>query len=273
MWGIQAPQATKALLWRAAKESLATNMNLHKRKVVESPLCPICLRYPESVSHALWTCAAAQDVWLKSSRRVQKLDILNGSFKAILMPFWSQLSKRELTEVAITAKAIWHRRNTWFFEKKFQSPSQVSKQVHAEMVAIGSRSKVGIGVIVRDSEGLVIASLCSSITLNPNPMLGEAVAALRATILCAELGLTQIIIEGDALNVVQAVQSEEENWNAFGMVIRDVKSLLSKVREWSIQHTHREFNVIAHTLAKYALTCSDDCILLEDYPPCIQHLL
>ncbi|XP_042950154.1 uncharacterized protein LOC122282268 [Carya illinoinensis] len=134
-------------------------------------------------------------------------------------------------------------------------------------------SKVGIGVIVRDSEGLVMASLCSSITLNPNPLLGEAVEALRATTLCAELGLTQIVLDGDALNVVQAVQSEEKNWSTFGIVIRDVKSLLSKVREGSIQHTPREFNVFAHTLANYALTCSEDCILLEDYPPCIQHLL
>ncbi|XP_042939391.1 uncharacterized protein LOC122274416 [Carya illinoinensis] len=135
-------------------------------------------------------------------------------------------------------------------------------------------SKVGIGVIVRDSEGLVMASLCSSITLNFDPSLGEAVAALKATILCAELGLTHIVLEGDALSVVQAVQNEEENWSAFGMVVRDVKSMLSKVWVWSIHHTPRELNVIAHILTKYALTCSEDCcILLEDYPPYIQHLL
>ncbi|XP_042983235.1 uncharacterized protein LOC122312641 [Carya illinoinensis] len=222
----------------------------------------------------------------------------------------NQLSKRELTEIAVTAKAVLQRRNTWIFENKFKSPSQVSKQVHAEMEAIDSwvesgvkqvkhqvvsgskwsapppaffkanwdaaidkgSSKVGIGVIVRDSEGLVTASLCSSITLTPDPLLGEAAAALRATTLCAELGLTHIVLEGDALNVVQAVQGVEENWSAVGMVIRDVKSLLSRFQEWSIHHVPRELNVIAHTLAKYALICSEDCILLEDYPPCIQHL-
>ncbi|XP_042950130.1 uncharacterized protein LOC122282244 [Carya illinoinensis] len=213
LWGIQAPQTTKSFLWRAAKESLATNLNLHKRKVVESPLCPICFRYLESVSHALWTCAATQDVWSKSSRRIQKLDILNGSFKVILMPFRNQLSKRELTEIAVTVKAIWHRRNSRIFKKQLQSPSQVSKQVHAEMTTIAidkDNSKVGIGVIVRDLDGLGIASLCSSITLTPNPKIGEAIA-VRATTLCVELGLSQIILEEDALNVVQTVQHKEEN--------------------------------------------------------------
>ncbi|XP_042944578.1 uncharacterized protein LOC122278455 [Carya illinoinensis] len=156
---------------------------------------------------------------------------------------------------------------------KWSTPPPAFFKANWDAAIDKDNSKVGIGVIVRDSDGLVIGSLCSSITLTPNPKIGEAVAALRATMLCAELGLTQIILEGDAPNVVQAVQHKEENWSAFGMVIRDIKSLLSKAREWSIQHTPREFNVIAHTLAKYALTCSKDCILLEDYPPGIQHLL
>ncbi|KAF5477417.1 hypothetical protein F2P56_004057 [Juglans regia] len=252
IWGIKAPPATKYFLWRAASESLATNLNLHKRKVVESPLCPICSMHPESVAHAFWTCSAAQDVWSMSSRRIQKL-------------------------------SVWHKRNSWLFEKHFHPPIQVSKQVLAELNAIGTwlensekrikvqvphitqwfapptkffkanwdaaidkcNSRLGIGVIIRDSD----ASLC------------------------VELGLHQFILEGDSLGVVKAVQQGKESWSSTGMVIRDIKVLLSKVRGWSIQHVPREINVIAHVLAKFALTCLEDCILIEDYPSCIQHLL
>ncbi|XP_042969054.1 uncharacterized protein LOC122301733 [Carya illinoinensis] len=137
IWGIQAPQATMSFMWRASRESLATNLNLHKRKVVESPLYPIYSKFPKSVTHALWTCTTAQDVWSMSSRKIQKLSILSGSFKEILMPILDQLSPLEFTEVAVTAKAIWHRRNSWLFEQQFHSPFHVSKQIHAELIVIG----------------------------------------------------------------------------------------------------------------------------------------
>lgn len=83
-------------------------------------------------------------------------------------------------------------------------------------------SKLGIGVVIRDSAGSIIASLFSFIPLTPDPLLGEVVAALRATSLCAELGLHQIIFEGDTLAVVKAVQQKEESWSSTGMVIRDI---------------------------------------------------
>ncbi|XP_042988641.1 uncharacterized protein LOC122316174 [Carya illinoinensis] len=134
-------------------------------------------------------------------------------------------------------------------------------------------SKIGVGVIIRDSGGLIIASLYSSISLSHDSLLGEAVAALRATSLCSELGLQQIMLEGDSIAVGQAVQHKDESWSPTGLVIRDIKLLLSKVRTWSIHHIPRKFNVIVHALAKFALTSSEEHIFMEDYPPCIQHLL
>ncbi|XP_042944727.1 uncharacterized protein LOC122278613 [Carya illinoinensis] len=308
VWGIKATQATKSFLWRAATESLATNLNLFKRKMVESPLCPVCLLKPESISHALWSCNAAQDVWSMSSRRIQKLSSHARTFKEILKPILFQFLPLEVSEVAITTKAIWHRRNTWIFEQQFQSPSQVSKQVSHQLHSIKAwlegepkqqkssrspnniwsapppnvfksnwdaaidkgKSKLGIGVAVRDLEGQIVATLCSSLDLDLDPLLDEAVAARRATSFCAELGLSDIILEGDSLAVVKVVQHREDSWSSSGVVLRDVKLLLSRTRHWSIQYVPREVNVLAHHLAKFGLTCSKECILIEDYPPCIQ---
>ncbi|XP_042983215.1 uncharacterized protein LOC122312624 [Carya illinoinensis] len=134
-------------------------------------------------------------------------------------------------------------------------------------------SKIGVGVIVRDSGGLIIASLCSSISLSPDPLLGEAVAALGASSFYSELGLNQIMLEGDSLAVIQAVQHKDESWSPTGLVIRDIKIVLSKVQTWSIHYISRKFNVIAHALAKFALTCSEEHIFMEEYLPCIQYLL
>ncbi|XP_042972903.1 uncharacterized protein LOC122304700 [Carya illinoinensis] len=90
MWSLQAPQATKSFLWRAAKESLPMCVNLFKRKMVDSPLCPVCHRVPESVTHAIWSCSAAQDVWSMSAGRIQKLNVEGGPFLEVLKQYKSR---------------------------------------------------------------------------------------------------------------------------------------------------------------------------------------
>ncbi|XP_040987657.1 uncharacterized protein LOC121235374 [Juglans microcarpa x Juglans regia] len=187
------------------------------------------------------------DVWSMSSKRIQKLRILEGSFKDILAPIMDYLSPLEIIEFVVIAKAIWHRRNTWLFEQQFHPPSQVSKLVQAEMASIKlwlengikqtkvqepknnrwipppldvfkanwdavidkGNSWLRIGVIVRNLEGSVMASLCSSMDLIPDPLLGEAVAAQRISSFCAELGLQHIVLEGDSLSVVKAIQHKK----------------------------------------------------------------
>lgn len=46
-----------------------------------------------------------------------------------------------------------------------------------------------------------------------DPMLGEAIAGLQATSLCAELGLSQMILEGDSLSVVKVIKHLDESWS------------------------------------------------------------
>ncbi|KAF5441962.1 hypothetical protein F2P56_037084 [Juglans regia] len=155
----------------------------------------------------------------------------------------------------------------------FHHCQKVSIKANWDAAIDKANSRVGIGVIVRNSEGAIMASLCSSMDLFPDPLLGEAIAARRASSFCADLGFQHVILEGDSLLVVKAIQNKEDSWSDSGLVIRDIKILLSKFLSWSILHVHREVNVIAHHLAKFALSCQEDCIMIEDCPPCIKQLL
>ncbi|XP_042979990.1 uncharacterized protein LOC122310179 [Carya illinoinensis] len=119
-------------------ESLPTNLNLGKKKVVESPLCPICLNDTKTVSHALWSCKAAQDVWYLNSRRLQKLSISEKSFRDLLELMLDQLSLEESCEVAVTSKLLWHKRNYFIFENSFTSPSQLSNKIQAKLSLLRS---------------------------------------------------------------------------------------------------------------------------------------
>lgn len=61
--------------------------------------------------------------------------------------------------------------------------------------------------MVRNLEGRVLATLRSYREIYPNALLGhESIADLKATILCTEMGLQQLLLEEDALSVVNAIK-------------------------------------------------------------------
>ena len=67
-------------------------------------------------------------------------------------------------------------------------------------MAINSVGKrVGIGVIIRDAKGLVFAALSCTVEACPTPVIAEAMGALQATEFCWDLGLLDIVLEGDSL--------------------------------------------------------------------------
>lgn len=94
-----------------------------------------------------------------------------------------------------------------------------------------------------------MAPLRSSRELYPDAQLGESIVALKTSIMCQELGLKQVILEGDALFVLNEINNLEEKWISVGMIIRDVKDLMEKVAHWTVWHVSRNINKVAHALS------------------------
>lgn len=70
IWKIKGQKMVKTFIWQACSNILPTKENLFKRKVTTDSLYPICQLEVELVRHALWSCPAAQDVWLACMRRI-----------------------------------------------------------------------------------------------------------------------------------------------------------------------------------------------------------
>ena len=73
IWKLRIPNKFKVFAWRACHNILPTAVNLTRRRVVQEEKCSVCTLEPESTIHALWDCAAAQDIWAGSARKLQKL--------------------------------------------------------------------------------------------------------------------------------------------------------------------------------------------------------
>jgi ribonuclease HI len=59
---------------------------------------------------------------------------------------------------------------------------------------------------------MVYAALSHSVEACPAPVIVEAMGALQATEFCRDLGLSDLMLEGDSLQVVQAINAKGDQW-------------------------------------------------------------
>jgi hypothetical protein len=133
VWHVKGPSVVRVFLWKACSNILPTKINLHKRGIVEDPLCPICKQEGESVEHILWTCESARDVWAEFSSKLQKCATMEVSFANLFMELVDRLDVDEMQKVAVMARLIWFRRNSVVFGGDFMSPKHILEAASSQL--------------------------------------------------------------------------------------------------------------------------------------------
>ena len=64
IWKMKVPNKIRHFIWRAAKDSLPTKVNLKAWHVPVDDVCEGCGDYSESTMHSLWLCDQARAVWM-----------------------------------------------------------------------------------------------------------------------------------------------------------------------------------------------------------------
>nr|POE89293.1 hypothetical protein CFP56_79323 [Quercus suber] len=108
----------------------------------------------------------------------------------------------------------------------------------------------GLGCIVRNDEGFVIAAFTQIIPLPTSVKMVEVLAARSAIGFAKELSLSQVILERDSDTIIRALSSGGFDSLSFGHIIRDIKLLSSVFQNLSFNHTRRQGNRVAHRLAR-----------------------
>ena len=109
---------------------------------------------------------------------------------------------------------------------------------------------VGLGVVIRDSKGIVIGALAEQIPLPNSVAFVEALACRRAVLFAKEMSICEATYEGDAETVTNALKDEGSNHPKFGHVINDSLVLASDFCFCSFSHVKRFGNSVAHFLAR-----------------------
>lgn len=84
-------------------------------------------------------------------------------------------------------------------------------KVNVDKASSNDGKPSGIGAIIRDSNGQVIAANCNTLPAHYPANTVEAIALEKGIILAQEMNIPQVIPESDALSIVQYVKTKETN--------------------------------------------------------------
>ena len=88
------------------------------------------------------------------------------------------------------------------------APPSNSFKINYDSVVCSNSNRLGIGVVIRDHDGSMIASLAQQLNQAYKPMEIEAMAATRAVEFAEEVGVDKVLIEGDSSVVTEALRSK-----------------------------------------------------------------
>ena len=129
------------------------------------------------------------------------------------------------------------------------------------------QGKASIGVVIRNSEGEVMASLSQQIPLPTTVAQVEALAARRAVEIARELGFPRITIEGDSESICKDLLNPSPSLALHGLLIRDAQELGHSFLKINFSHVCRQGNGVAHSLARRAILSPILNVWMEDVSP------
>ncbi|XP_075658783.1 uncharacterized protein LOC142628604 [Castanea sativa] len=92
---------------------------------------------------------------------------------------------------------------------RWRAPQAGFVKVNFDGTIFEDSNKLGVGVVIKDSNGAVLASCSEQISQAYKAEETEVLAARKALSFAYELGFQNVIPEGDALSVIQALKSQK----------------------------------------------------------------
>ncbi|KAK9282161.1 hypothetical protein L1049_005073 [Liquidambar formosana] len=144
-------------------------------------------------------------------------------------------------------------------------------KINIDAALFAEISSVGFGVVVRNHEGQVIAEASKKQDCLFTPCQVEALAIRFAVEFAEDLGLRDVDLEGDNLEVMTALASGIVPHTAIGLLIEDaLVEARSCFVSCQFMHVGRKGNEVAHGLAKYAKFVDDVFVWMEETPSCVR---
>ena len=253
-----------------------------------------CHGESEDVLHALWFCPSISQVWSQSRMWDSSISIpCFSSFQDLVET--NVESGKDLNRFATMVWAIWNRRNMIQTSSKHipiqQALSEVQKarssfvqtippcpldqtpqsdprsiwkppswpklKVNFDGAVFREVQRAGVGVVVDNVEGYVLASMAKTFHLPFSIAVVEVIAAKKALQFAKDIELCSIILKGDSKIAINGLNSTNSFLNEYGHLLVEAKEVASQMVAVECQHVPRQANKSAHNIARHARQVSE----------------
>lgn len=132
---------------------------------------------------------------------------------------------------------------------------------------------MGVGIVIRDDEGHILAAKAFIIPYLVDPAVVEATAAWHAICFGREVGGSRVVLEGDSKVVITALKGRGSSNHTYGNLIEATRSFFSYLTSVEVSHVKREGNKAAHVLARCAISQRLDNVWVEECPSLIHDIV
>ena len=191
IWSLEVPNKYKNFLWHACRDSLPTKANLTRKTIISNPICDRCASMAKDTLNALWGCSGLNVVWDNERWSFRSREVFT-NFKQLYR--WLLEKGKPLQLFAIQVWCIWNQRNQSRLQQsccltkdlkhaaqerwneirsgnplpnpirpqpkpKWSVPPLNKYKINYDGAISKADNKAGIGVVVRNCNGKVMASL------------------------------------------------------------------------------------------------------------------
>lgn len=141
-------------------------------------------------------------IWLNRNKRVWR----NKQQAGVVVIHEASYSLREWKEVRKQVYLSWTRSQT--HKASWQKPEVGIKKCNVDAGVFFDDEKVGYGCVVRDGTGSFVAGIQGSWVGLFSPSVAEAMGISEALSWLKTFGIDQVIVESDALGVINAINND-----------------------------------------------------------------
>ncbi|XP_010684444.1 uncharacterized protein LOC104899004 [Beta vulgaris subsp. vulgaris] len=91
-------------------------------------------------------------------------------------------------------------------------------------------------------------------------------AARQGIRVAMEAGFNSLLVETDSMSLFEALRKKRKPASPFGLILKDIYSLMSQCNQISFSFVKRAGNEVAHLLAKRSLDLEEQRVWLEEAP-------
>ena len=153
----------------------------------------------------------------------------------------------------------------------WQKPPAGWMKLNTDGSALGNPGRAGGGGVIRDHLGNWIKGFGHALRTT-NSFMAELWALRDGLIMAKELGIPNLIVELDALSVINILSSDKP-CSIMEPLLSDCRNLFKAIPNKRIQHVYREANQCADALAKLGSSVVPPFFVFVEPPPVVAKVL